>query len=169
VTLRDALAEILTPAILAERLERRIETEYIIAEGLFRIRQGHRDSPAGKAIIAWCRRHASVWVVEDGDRRLEGADDDAGRRRRLGSATKGRLTPQPALAVRYQQTRRGGWRMDQLLQRCVVAEQQELYRQIADLEADGKPEAAAEIQVVRKHLADLDFVVRRLGDGGIAA
>ena len=71
MTLRDALAEILTPAILAERLERRIETEYIIAEALFLIRQGRRDTPAGRAIIAWCRRHASVWVVEDGDRRLE--------------------------------------------------------------------------------------------------
>jgi hypothetical protein len=71
VTLRDALAEILTPAILAERLERRIETEYIIAEALFLIRQGHRDCPAGKAVIAWCRQHASVWVIEDGDRRLE--------------------------------------------------------------------------------------------------
>ena len=56
--------------------------------------------------------------------------------------------------------------MDQLLQRCVVAEQQELYRQISDLEADGEPEAA-EIQLVRKHLADLDFVIRRLS--GIAA
>jgi hypothetical protein len=42
-----------------------------VIEALFRIRQGHRDSPAGKAIIAWCRRHASVWVIEDGDRRLE--------------------------------------------------------------------------------------------------
>ena len=71
MTLRDALADILTPAILAERLDRQLETEYIVAEALLRIRQGHRDSPAGKAIIAWCRRHASVWVIEDGDRRLE--------------------------------------------------------------------------------------------------
>jgi hypothetical protein len=59
--------------------------------------------------------------------------------------------------------------MEQLLKRCVVAEQQELHQQISDLEADGKPEAAAEIQAVRKHLADLDFVIRRLRDGGIPA
>ena len=71
MTLRDALAEILTPPVLAERLERRIETAYIIAEALFLIRQGDRDSAAAKAIIACCSRHASVWVVEDGDRRLE--------------------------------------------------------------------------------------------------
>ena len=71
VTLREALADILTPTILAERLDRRIETEYIVAEALFRMRQGHRDSLAGKAIIAWCRQYAAVWVIEDGDRRLE--------------------------------------------------------------------------------------------------
>ena len=41
VTLRDALAEILTAPILAERPDRRIETEYIVAEALFRFRFFH--------------------------------------------------------------------------------------------------------------------------------
>jgi hypothetical protein len=54
--------------------------------------------------------------------------------------------------------------MEQLLNWC-VAEQQKLRQQITDIEAVGKPEAAAEIEVIRKHLANLDFVIWRLRDG----
>ncbi len=80
MTLREALAEILTPPVLARLVGEQLETEYIVAEALLRIRRDRTThTPAARAIVAWCRTHASVWLLEDGDRRLEAPSSPAPR------------------------------------------------------------------------------------------
>ena len=51
--------------------------------------------------------------------------------------------------------------MQALLSWC-VAEQQNLRQQIADLETAGKPEAATQVEAIRRHLANLEFIIGRL-------
>jgi hypothetical protein len=51
--------------------------------------------------------------------------------------------------------------IERLLLWC-VSEQAKLRRQIADLESHGKPEAVAEIEALKDHLANLDYVRKRL-------
>lgn len=73
MTLREALAEILTPAGLAALVDQELEKEYIAAAALCVIaRRGGPACDADQALIAWCRVNGSVWIIEDGDRRLEG-------------------------------------------------------------------------------------------------
>lgn len=71
MTLREALSEILTPAGLAELVDQELEREYIVAAALFRVRDHGAGGAAARALIAWCRSNGSVWIIEDGDRRLE--------------------------------------------------------------------------------------------------
>jgi hypothetical protein len=51
--------------------------------------------------------------------------------------------------------------IERLLLWCVT-EQNKLRRQIADLESDGKPDAVPEIEALKDHLANLDYVRKRL-------
>lgn len=73
MTLREALCEILTPAVFADMADRQgLEKEWLVAAALCRIRkQGAITTEADKALITWCQTHGSVWRVEDGDRHLE--------------------------------------------------------------------------------------------------
>ncbi len=72
MTLREALATILTPPVLARLVAERLETEYVVALALCGIRHcGGPADAADQALLDWCRHYASVWIVENGERHIE--------------------------------------------------------------------------------------------------